>query len=119
MNKIKVLYCNLSFRENRPNVPSEVNAKDYELITEIDRETNTYIALLGFKPEDDLELVFRIMNVVNNADYELPQKLRVRSMCVGDIIITADDKVWLCSTIGFSEITDERVKLDLFKKAVG
>lgn len=52
---------------------------------------------------DDLEDVFRMMNVVDGD--ELPVKLRVRSMCVGDLVQQHEDDVWwFCAAAGWEAV---------------
>lgn len=50
---------------------------------------------------DDLEVAFREMNVVEGN--EIPTDLRVRSMCVGDVVLSGG-KAFLCASMGFREL---------------
>lgn len=47
-----------------------------------------------------LDYIYRIMNVVNGAEYEMPQKLNCRSMCMGDYVIL-NGKKYLCEIFGW------------------
>jgi hypothetical protein len=51
---------------------------------------------------DDLEHVFRLMNVVDGD--ELPVKLGIRSLSVGDVVLrAADATLWHCSAFGWEQ----------------
>lgn len=52
---------------------------------------------------DDLEQVFRQMNVVDGT--ELPVQLQVRSMCCGDLVLDmATNEWWLCDLAGWKQV---------------
>lgn len=50
-----------------------------------------------------LEYIYRCMNVVNGDPCELPQKLRCRSMSVGDIALL-DGEFWMVAGCGFKKL---------------
>lgn len=52
-----------------------------------------------------LEDCFRQMNVVDGT--ELPVKLKVRSMSVGDVVVLGSGKVFFCAMTGWQELTSE------------
>lgn len=61
---------------------------DYDEITKIEAES--------------LGAAFRLMNVVDGD--ELPTKLKVRSLSVGDIVVDANGKASLCAPIGWIKV---------------
>lgn len=69
------------------STPVDVDHRDFDLVTTIEA--------------DDLEDLFRKMNVVDGT--EAPIRLRVRSMCSGDVAVDADGKVWFCASCGWEE----------------
>lgn len=57
---------------------------------------------------DTLETLFREMNVVDGT--ELPIKLRVRSMSVGDVAVEeGSGRAHYCASVGWSEVATEGV----------
>ncbi len=69
--------------------PKTVDVKQMRFITELEAA--------------GLEQVFRLMNVVDGT--ELPVKLKVRSLSVGDVVVEkASGKKWYCASIGWKEI---------------
>jgi len=75
-------------------------------------EDETFKIQVDELPEDSvmalLERVWRIMNVVDGSDFEMPQHLKCRSMCVGDIAII-DDKQYKVAPLGWQMIVDEKL----------
>jgi hypothetical protein len=52
----------------------------------------------GDSPDD----IFCKMNVVDGT--EIPVKLHVRSMSVGDVLINGDGKAFICCSLGWKEV---------------
>ncbi len=65
-----------------------IKANDYEPIAHLPRTTN-------------IEEAFRMMNVVDGD--ELPTKLKVRSMMVGDVVVDDDGVAWFCAGVGWEK----------------
>lgn len=60
--------------------------------------------------EENTDDVFRQMNVVDGT--ELPVRLRVRSMSVGDVIINVNEaKAFVVASFGFDELASDVYKL--------
>lgn len=71
-------------------VPPSVNGENYKPI--------------GIVAADDLEHLFRVMNVVDGSSFEMPQKLRCRSMCVGDVAVDETGQAWYCASAGWERV---------------
>jgi hypothetical protein len=56
---------------------------------------------IGVVEAHDLEDLFRVMNVVDGSDFEMPQKLRCRSMSTGDIAVDDVGQAYYCATVGW------------------
>jgi hypothetical protein len=56
-----------------------------------------------------LERLFRAMNVVDGAHFEVPQKIKNRSMSVGDVAMTSDGFAFLCAPNGWEAMSPEQV----------
>jgi hypothetical protein len=55
---------------------------------------------------ESLDTLFREMNVVDGD--ELPVKLKVRSLSVGDIVMDVkSEKCWYCAPIGWTELNKQ------------
>jgi hypothetical protein len=55
---------------------------------------------------ESLETLFREMNVVDGT--ELPVKLKVRSLSVGDIVVDVmTRKSWYCAPVGWTELDEK------------
>jgi hypothetical protein len=54
--------------------------------------------------EEPLEYIFRVMNIVDGSEKELPTKLKCRSMMVGDIVIL-NDEVHYCDSFGWKKLS--------------
>jgi hypothetical protein len=67
----------------------------------VDLDAYTFIANVDASNLDDL---FRRMNVVDGSDFEMPQKLRCRSMSVGDVAIDRDGKAHYCASFGWENV---------------
>jgi len=65
------------------------------------REVYTEVATIA---AEDLECVFRMMNVVDGSDFEMPRKLGVRSMCTGDIAVNESGEAFYCATAGWDPV---------------
>jgi hypothetical protein len=84
--------CTVYYRKNfTPSftVPESVDLNDYRRITSL--------------PTTDLETVFREMNVVDGT--EMPVRLKVRSLSVGDVVVTDDGQAWYCAAVGWEKVT--------------
>lgn len=70
--------------------PVAVSESNYKVVAEV--------------PAKDLDGLFRAMNVVDGD--ELPCKLKVRSMSVGDIAVEVDtNTAWYCGPAGWSKVS--------------
>jgi hypothetical protein len=79
--------------------------------TKVDIMNDIYKEVATVETET-IETLFREMNVVDGT--ELPVKLKIRSLSVGDIVLdVAAEKCWYCSPIGWTEL--DRVCFDLLK----
>jgi hypothetical protein len=56
---------------------------------------------VGTVEAEDLEDLFRIMNVVDGSEFEMPQKLKCRSMCSGDVAVDQAGQAHYCASIGW------------------
>lgn len=65
-----------------------------------DRETHDRVA--ECVEAQDLEDLFRKMNVVDGT--ELPVELKVRSMSVGDVAIDGKGVAWMCMIAGWERL---------------
>ncbi len=66
----------------------------------LDKDDYVFVTTFGSEGTDErLGDVFRAMNVVDGD--ELPTKLNVRSMSVGDVIVDGDGDVWFCDIAGW------------------
>jgi hypothetical protein len=63
----------------------------------LDRDDYEFVTALDNAPS--LEEIFRLMNVVEGN--ELPVKLKVRSMMVGDVVVDENGEVWYCASSGW------------------
>lgn len=63
----------------------------------LDRSEYDQVATLDLASPEE---VFRAMNVVDGD--ELPVRLGVRSMMVGDVAVLEDGRMWYCSVVGWS-----------------
>jgi hypothetical protein len=61
---------------------------------------------VAFVEADDLNDLFRQMNVIHGDEDELPLKLKVRSMSCGDVAVCqTTEKAWFCAPGGWVEVT--------------
>lgn len=51
--------------------------------------------------------IFRVMNNVDGSPFELPRKLRCRSMSVGDVVLEIGKGAMVCDRIGWAELSAE------------
>lgn len=56
---------------------------------------------VGSVEAQDLEDLFRVMNVVDGSDFEMPQKLKCRSMCTGDVAVDSNGRAFYCASFGW------------------
>jgi hypothetical protein len=92
------IYYEKPLEQRRPDLlvtaretPETVKRSDFSKITELEAE--------------DLEVVFRRMNVVDGSDIELPQKLKCRSLSVGDVVEDSTGAPHYCASIGWVPVT--------------
>lgn len=99
MNTYRVFYLTANARGGIPtmkNISIDIVSEKYKEITTL-RTT-------------DVDMVFREMNVVNGN--ELPVKLKVRSMCVGDIALNVEtDEAVYCSVEGWTALDPKTTQL--------
>lgn len=52
----------------------------------------------------DVGTVFRVMNTVDGSDFEVPQKIRNRSMSVGDVAVDETGRGFVCCMTGWESV---------------
>jgi hypothetical protein len=60
--------------------------------------------VIGQVEAESLEELFRVMNVVDDSEFEMPQKLGCRSMSVGDVAVDEAGVSMLCASVGWERV---------------
>ncbi len=92
--KFYVFYRNpQTFRDSMFVTPDNIKLEDYVGITQR-------------VEADDIEDLFRRMNVVDGSEVEVvgPGKLEIRSLSVGDVAIDETGRGYLCASFGWNDI---------------
>lgn len=71
-------------------LPDFVLHRSYQKVTSVDAS--------------NLGSVFRIMNIVDDSDFEMPQKLGVRSMDMGDVVVDENGQANIVASAGWRPI---------------
>lgn len=99
MNLYRVFYNTASARSGLPtmkNISIDIISEKYKEIALVETES--------------LDTLFREMNVVEGD--ELPVKLKIRSMSVGDIVLNVvTDKASYCAATGWADLDDRTTQL--------
>ncbi len=73
------------------STPSVISPEHYEEVGTVEAE--------------NLGHLFRIMNVVDGSEFEMPRKLGCRSMSVGDVAVDGAGTNHYCDSIGWAKVT--------------
>lgn len=103
MTFILGLDINNSEVEMKYEVYYNQNTRDaYFMKPAFSKEVHSKVAELE---ADNVEEVFRRMNVVDgDPEYELPIKLEIRSMMVGDVVIDENGDKLFCAKFGWEKV---------------